>query len=278
MRDRAAATAPTPQVSSERPETPPAHSPELAAPKIVLENAADEPIATTMEKLPEQLQGNPLKHGDPAKHREAPPSLLRETATLLAPPVSASPAALSSVINSGGLPPRALQTVAQSIVQAAAQGAQPPASVAIDAPITLGQPGPVRVITLRLDLPDHGALNLRLSLADRGLTVRVVAEREETAHHLRHDQQALVEMLRHADYDTTITAIEVRRTESLDGGRGMQGTAGQPPAGGNGNGAEQRAPEQRPRGGFTEEGRPLGRNREEVHETHDDRRAHRLYV
>jgi hypothetical protein len=111
----------------------------------------------------------------------------------------------------GGLPAGALQTVASAIGDAAgpapAKGVTP-----LTPPVEAATPGPVRDVALKLEVPDHGALNVRMSLNGRALTIRLSAERDETAHRLRHDRDALSHLLRQAGYDANIVAIEGRRS------------------------------------------------------------------
>ncbi len=109
-----------------------------------------------------------------------------------------------------GLPATVLQTLATAMGDAIgpepAKGPTPLAPL-VEPPV----PGPVRDVAVKLDIPDHGVLNVRMSLQGNALTVRLNAEREETAHRLRHDRDALSHLLRQAGYDANIVAIEGKR-------------------------------------------------------------------
>ncbi len=124
--------------------------------------------------------------------------------------VRTAPAAGAPAGTGGGLPAAALQTLASAIGDAA--GPAPAKVVTPSTPsLELAKPGPVRDVALKLEIPDHGALSVRMSLNGRALTVRLNAERDETAHRLRHDRDALSHLLRQAGYDPNIVSIEGRR-------------------------------------------------------------------
>ncbi len=140
--------------------------------------------------------------------------------------VTSAPVAGSVAPVSGeGLPSRALEAIASAVATVAS--APPPAAPqAGDA---------ARVITVRLDLPDHGAVEVRIRMADTAIAIRVVADREDTARRIRHQRDELTDALRQAGHDATVTSVESRRVEAPDAARQQQASTA--PGGGNASGA-----------------------------------------
>lgn len=161
----------------------------------------------------------------------------------------------------GGLSPASLNSLTAAIATTAGDMTAVVASADTAAP--------VRVFTVRLDLPDQGAVHVRMALTDTSLSIRLVADDDETARRLRHDRDGLAEALRHGGYDTSITAIDSRRAEAADGprpasqtGQGSGTASGNPGEAGSGTrqqsaGGQQRSAPQDgfPNAGVSSEGR-----------------------
>jgi hypothetical protein len=188
-----------------------------------------------------------------------------------------------SPADSSGLPRAALASVADAVVTAAnrLESATP---VAASAAVPSVATGEVRTMTVRLDLPEHGGVNLRVSLKGNALSLNLTADRDDTAKRLSRDQDALTNSLRDNGYDTDIRAIDVGRPDAPSSSRDAAGVRDQNSAttgSGSGQpGAEQRPtePRQQDRGGRAYRGTDLPQ--ETTHEKNkpDDSRGRGLYV
>jgi hypothetical protein len=189
----------------------------------------DQPVT---ERLAE---AEPIFHGGRLGAEVA--SLGRAPADQENPARAALAAAPAQNTSTAGLPAAALQDFARLIGNAAdsslarATAPLPPTSVPAAS-------GPVRGVALKLEIPDHGVLNVRMSLNGRALSLHLRAERDETAHRLRHDREALCDLLRQGGYEADVIVVDgprradmpaqaAARPESMSGGseRGRGDTA-----------------------------------------------------
>lgn len=99
--------------------------------------------------------------------------------------------------------------------------------------------GPVKVLELKLDPPDLGALTIRLSMKDDTLHLQIEASRHETARLIERDRDVLSGMLRSAGYGGDGLSVQIT---SGDRGNGAQqfsgGSAFNQPAGQNSAGRQ----------------------------------------
>jgi hypothetical protein len=172
-----------------------------------------------------------------------------------------------------------LHRIAGAIADAAAAAALSPASAAAAAPsVPVAAGGPVKVLTVRLDLADRGALDVRMIADGSALTIHVRTEKDETARHLHNDRDELTSLLRGAGYDANIATIESRRADAGPGPSGQPAAAGPAgtPNGDQGGGAFQEPRQQGREGGTF----PFSDQRETSHDTSksDGRGAGLLYV
>ncbi len=161
-----------------------------------------------------------------------------------------------------------------------------PSPVAL-APVEVPATGPMRTIAITLDTADHGALDIRMTLKGRALTVHLKADRAETADALTRDKASLHDLLHRAGYDADIVKIDRRDAQALpiaDPARAQQqqlgGSMGNPLPGQ--TGGERHAPpsESGARTSNDQEGFTLAGDQQEPHEirSSSDRGAGRLYV
>jgi hypothetical protein len=131
-----------------------------------------------------------------------------------------------SVVDSSGLPRAALASFVDAVVTAAnrLESATPVAAPAAVPSVATGE---VRTMTVRLDLPEHGGVNLRVSLKGNALSLNVTADRDDTAKRLRRDRDALTNSLRDHGYDTDIGAIDVGRPDAPSSSRDAAGVRDQ---------------------------------------------------
>ena len=112
--------------------------------------------------------------------------------------------------------------------QASERPPTPPSGIA---PVSL--PGRVDAMEIRLDLAEHGALHVRMTLAGSALSLRLRADREETVHRLRHDHDELSAILTRAGYSADVLTIQSRPAEGASLSQSMQ-SGGQQAATGDG--------------------------------------------
>jgi hypothetical protein len=168
-----------------------------------------------------------------------------------------------------------LQQIGTAIVTSANTLAAPAAP---DGTVPVSLPARVEAVEVRLDLPEHGALLVRMTLVGSALSLRLRADREETVHRLRHDRDELSAILTRAGYTTDVLTIQSRPadgaapSQSMPSGGSQAG--GQQAATGDGAAAqgqrEQRQSHQQPPGAREQ-------NFDE-HAPHRDRSSGGLYV
>jgi hypothetical protein len=195
-----------------------------------------------------------------------------------APAQAALATTSAATSDGGGLPSATLHRIAGAIVGTAGASSSPVAATTAVPSAPVATSGPVKVLTVRLDLADRGALDVRMIADGSALTIHVRTEKDETARHLHNDRDELTSLLRGAGYDANIATIESRRADAGPGPSGQPaapGPAGMP-NGDQGGGAFQE-PRQQGR-----EGRafPFADQRETSHDTSksDGRGAGLLYV
>lgn len=182
----------------------------------------------------------------------------------------------------GGLPAATLGSVVSEIVTTAKrnEGATP---LAAPRSVDLPAGGAVRVMTLRLDLPDHGSVHVRMALRGDAMSLNLSADRAETAKRLDHDRDRIERALQAGGYDADIRAVDVRRAEpqaatTRDAATGRDGTTpdNNAPSGqaGEGGSSGRRAEGESSRQQTTDT------RRDSVHEKNQagDSRARGLYV
>jgi chemotaxis protein MotD len=76
---------------------------------------------------------------------------------------------------------------------------------------------PVQAMTVRLDLPEHGRIDVRVAARGNEVSLHLSAEREETVRKLAREHDAVVASLRDAGYDADIRAIAALRTADARG-------------------------------------------------------------
>jgi hypothetical protein len=194
-------------------------------------------------------------------------------------PAQAALATISTATSDGGgLPSAALHRIAGAIVETAG-GSSSPVAVATAVPSApVAASGPVKVLTVRLDLADRGALDVRMIADGSALTIHVRTEKDETARHLHNDRDELTSLLRGAGYDANIATIESRRADAGPAPSGQPAAPGpaSTPNGYQGGGAFQEPRQQGREGGTF----PFSDQRETSHDTSkpDSRGAGLLYV
>ncbi len=100
--------------------------------------------------------------------------------------------------------------------------------------------GPLKVLHVKLEPEDLGAVVLKMRLVDKSLELEVVASRQETADLLAKDRDMLTRALRGSGYAADVVAISTSTTpdggqQSGDGRAGAQASSGQPGAQAGGN-------------------------------------------
>ncbi len=96
-------------------------------------------------------------------------------------------------------------TLANSVV-AALKSTAPAAPATAAAPTPPGTPSavPVQAMTVRLDLPEHGRIDVRMAARGSEVSLHLTAEREDTVRKLAHEHDAVVASLRDAGYTADI--------------------------------------------------------------------------
>jgi hypothetical protein len=195
-----------------------------------------------------------------------------------APGPAVSGATAATPTDGGGLPSSALHRLAGAIVDTAAGAPSAPvAGSATVASAPVAAAGPVKVLTVRLDLAESGALDVRM-VADGGtLTIHVRTEKDETARRLHNDRDELASLLSGAGYDATIATIESRRTDAGAPPSGQPAAPGPAVTSQGDQGGAFQEPRQQGRGGHAF---PFADQRETSHDTSkpDGRGAGLLYV
>lgn len=191
----------------------------------------------------------PPRH-DVKSTRGAPAQDVPSAAPGMVPPPVGQPAS--------GLPTPVLEQIGTAIVAsantlAAPAADRPPAAPDGMTPVSL--PGRVDAVEVRLDLPEHGVLHVRMTLAGGALSLRLRADRDETVHRLRHDRDELSAILTRAGYTADVLTIQSRPADgSLSQSMATSGqqAAGQQAAADDGAAAhgqrEQRQSQQQPSG------------------------------
>jgi hypothetical protein len=195
-----------------------------------------------------------------------------------APAQAALATTSTATSDGGGLPSATLHRIAGAIVETAGGSSSPVAVTTAVSSAPVAASGPVKVLTVRLDLADRGALDVRMIADGSALTIHVRTEKDETARHLHNDRDELTSLLRGAGYDANIATIESRRA---DAGPGPSGQPAAPGPGGTPNGDQGGGAFQEPRQQGREGGTfPLSDQRETSHDTSkpDGRGAGLLYV
>ncbi len=106
------------------------------------------------------------------------------------------------------MPGGTVQRIADAVLGAASELESPASTPAAAGP---GAQLPVRVLHVRLDPPEYGAVTVRMTLHGTALSLQIRADRETTAEALRHDKEKLADVLRADGYDTDVTLIDTRR-------------------------------------------------------------------
>ena len=162
------------------------------------------PVEPREPEAPRVRRDSPKQPGEPRiadRHHAAP--ALAATPTATPPAQAANPSGLAplvaqGVISSLGPPPNAPPA-------AAASGAAH-VSPTIETP----SPGPVQTVSVTLETAEHGALDIRMDLTGRSLSLHFKTERPETAERLRRDDAALGALLSDHGYDAKVVRIETR--------------------------------------------------------------------
>jgi hypothetical protein len=193
------------------------------------------PTRAAATKTPQPVVKADIVDGDDASRLETGgvDAEAAQDAAGAAPAADASPAGQSA----SGLPAPVLQQIGAAIIAGADALAVPAADRAPALPggtMPVSLPGRVDAMEIRLDLPEHGALHVRMTLAGGALSLRFRADRDETAHRLRHDRDELSAILTRAGYSTDVLTIQSRPADSAAPSPSM-------PAGGQQAGAQQAA-------------------------------------
>jgi hypothetical protein len=195
-----------------------------------------------------------------------------------APGPAVSGATLATPADGGGLPSSTLHRLAGVIADTAVGAPSAPvvgAATVAAAPVAAA--GPVKVLTVRLDLAESGALDVRMVADGSALTIHVRTEKDETARRLHNDRDELASLLRGAGYDATIATIESRRTDAGAPPSGQPAAPGPAVTSQGDQGGAFQEPRQQGRGGHAF---PFAGERETSHDTSkpDGRGAGLLYV
>jgi hypothetical protein len=196
-----------------------------------------------------------------------------------APAQAAASTTTSTAATGGGLPLPTLHRIAGAIADTAAGASSSPVPATAAMPSAqVAASGPIKVLTVRLDLAGRGALDVRMIADGSALTIHVRTEKDETARHLHNDRDELTSLLRGAGYDANIATIESRRADAGPGPSGQPAALGPAgtPNGDQGGGTFQEPRQQGREGGAF----PFSDQRETSHDTSkpDSRGAGLLYV
>ena len=195
----------------------------------------------------------------------------------------ATPAPVSANAQASGMTGGAqLATSVSNNVVAALKGAAPAAPTAAMTAPPAGTPPatPVQAMTVRLYLPEHGRIDVRLAARGTEVSLHLTAEREETVRKLAQEKDAVVASLRDAGYDADIRAIATQRAPDTRDAAGAQqqpqftpnggAPSGQP--GANGSPSESRQ-------SYRDDSDPRPSPRDShANQSPDDRRAGGIYV
>ncbi len=129
-----------------------------------------------------------------------------------------------------------VQQIATAIGDDLAALAEPAAEEAVSRPAepTRHSSGPLKVLHLKLEPEDLGAVVLKMRLVDKSLELEVVASRQETADLLAKDRDMLTRALRASGY--TADVVTITTSTSPDSGQmtGDNRSGGQAPSGNSG--------------------------------------------
>jgi len=170
--------------------------PEPGAPE---ERSADETRET--ESAPPRSADPPDRQ--PASRNTVAPQLRRAADAGPAPPLPVAATALPLPVDTQ--PERPFASLPRQVADAIAARIPPPPAAG-----TMAAPGPVRVMTIRLDPAELGAVTVRMRLAGGALELHFHAETEATADLLERDRHALSEILRASGYEPGLLSVSQR--------------------------------------------------------------------
>ncbi len=165
------------------------------------------PTQRSQHDRPDGRQDRTMDAAVSATHTDA----KRQAASEVAKPGSTQAAGPAAPSNAPAAPLTA--GVASAIVGAvdsARAAASQSAPQRADAPPGIAASGPVQTITLNLDMREHGSVDLRISLKGNAVSVRLKADRPETALALARDDASLRDLLHRAGYETQQVQIDKR--------------------------------------------------------------------
>ncbi len=173
-------------------------------------------------------------HGD-SRRGDASPEQVADPSRVTARQAEADPQGIDlptgdPAAPAGGWPPPGLQSLADSIASLAAGVSgdlrpHRPAHPADDSESVTRSATPVRALTVRLDVPDFGAVTVRLRLGGDALSLRISTETEEAGDRLRHHREALSRYLHDLGCEVDVTMVAARSDHTVAAPGGDQPAA-----------------------------------------------------
>ncbi len=173
---------------------------------------------------PRQPEAPRVRRDSPKQPNAGEPRIADRHHAAPAPAATPSAAPPAQAANPPGLAPLVAQGVIASLgpppntAPAAETSGPAHPSPTVETP----SPGPVQTVSVTLETAEHGALDIRMNLTGRSLSLHFKTERPETAERLRRDDAALGALLSDHGYDAKVVRIETRhlaQAGSPDGAR-----------------------------------------------------------